>query len=482
MKLLAFCFALVLAALIAYSQTMAFAWDEGFHILAASLIRHGEKPYIDFVFSQTPLNAYWNAGWMALLGETWRVPHAVAAICTAAACLLTAVFVLRHFPDTNWRLTGALMTLFMVGLNVIVFRFGGISQAYGLCLLAIVAAWQLIPAWPLLAGLACGVAAESSLLTAPIGPIFLIWIYLHSGVTRAARFALGVALAFIPVMVLFAQSPRRVFFGIIEYNLKYRRLGWPDATRQNFQVLISWIDSGPALLLIGLAATGLWFVKYRSTWDKATRSQFYLCAWIATLLGAYIATVKPTFERYFLFTVPFLSVLAVAGVYAIGRKRVAILAVFLTAAGLGKSLYGERDSMTWTDLETTARKVNEVTRPDQVLYADEAIYFLTKHRPPSGMEMRDSHKFSFSPEDSRFYHVFSQAELDRRIKSGVADTLQTCDDEVRYPGLYASKADAGDCTVFFAPHPGALAPNHQQFQSVNSLKQILRAFGIAPAQ
>ena len=72
--------ALIAAALVLYSQTKAFAWDEGFHILAAQLILHGKRPYLDFVFSQTPLNAYWNAGWMALLGESWRVPHAILGL------------------------------------------------------------------------------------------------------------------------------------------------------------------------------------------------------------------------------------------------------------------------------------------------------------------------------------------------------------------------------------------------------------------
>src|SRR6476660_4487410 len=81
------CSALVLltAGLVVYSQTKAFAWDEGFHILAAQMIKHGKRPYLDFVFSQTPLNAYWNAGWMAVFGESWRVPHAIAALCSAGA-------------------------------------------------------------------------------------------------------------------------------------------------------------------------------------------------------------------------------------------------------------------------------------------------------------------------------------------------------------------------------------------------------------
>src|SRR5580698_9263833 len=50
------------AGLMIYSQTVAFTGDEGFHLLAAQLIDSGKRPYIDFCFPQTPLNAYWNAG------------------------------------------------------------------------------------------------------------------------------------------------------------------------------------------------------------------------------------------------------------------------------------------------------------------------------------------------------------------------------------------------------------------------------------
>src|SRR5271156_5992526 len=108
-------FLLLTAGLVAYSQTMALAWDEGFHLLIAQLIMRGKRPYIDFVFSQAPLNAYWNAGWMAVFGESWRVPHAIAALCSAGAVVLTASFVFSRFPVSCWRLPCALMAGSLVG-------------------------------------------------------------------------------------------------------------------------------------------------------------------------------------------------------------------------------------------------------------------------------------------------------------------------------------------------------------------------------
>jgi hypothetical protein len=87
------------AGLAVYAQTVAFAWDEGFHLLAAQLIiRNGKTPYLDFFFPQAPLNAYWNAGWMRLFGDTWRTAHAVAGMIGAAGVLLAAHAVYRRFP------------------------------------------------------------------------------------------------------------------------------------------------------------------------------------------------------------------------------------------------------------------------------------------------------------------------------------------------------------------------------------------------
>lgn len=68
--------ALILAGLLVYSQTWSFVWDE----------------------------AYWNAGWMRMFGQSWRVSHALAALLTAGAALLTGDFILTRFPVPRWRL------------------------------------------------------------------------------------------------------------------------------------------------------------------------------------------------------------------------------------------------------------------------------------------------------------------------------------------------------------------------------------------
>ncbi len=455
--------AIVGAAIVAYSQLRAFAWDEGFHIVTAQLILRGKRPYLDFCFSQTPLNAYWNAFWMSIFGDSWRTVHAAAAVSASLATAVTGWFVLHRFPEPERRIPGAFLVAVLMGLNVVVFRYGGISQAYGLCLVLLVSAyWCAVVAVEsgkvsaaMLAGLFCAAAAGSSLLTAPAVPILFAWILVNSAggarVRKLGAFVGGALVALSPVLWLFAQNPKQVWFGIVDYNLKYRLVDWPppDANRQNLEVAMAWIGSGPALVLILLGIAG-----FRAT----RRAELRLCGWLAAGLGLYIgAAVRPTFPQYLVFTVPFLAILSVAGIADQwpNRKWAPVLvASFLVVFGLGKSLYDERDDSTWQDFERVALKVDEVTPKGAMLMADEVVYFLTKRTPPEGNEERNSHKLEFGKADAKLYHIRPQSQLDREALSGVFATLETCEDEdyiaeKGFAKVFAKKAEVEGCTVFW---------------------------------
>src|SRR5215471_5331725 len=132
---LVFAATVVAIVLLVYSQTLALSWDEGYHLLAAQLVKAGKTPYIDFCFPQTPLNTYWNAGWMWILGERWRALHAVAALTSWGAVLLVAIFLWTRFPAPGWRGMAAFAGVALIGLNVLVVQFGTVGQPYALCLI-----------------------------------------------------------------------------------------------------------------------------------------------------------------------------------------------------------------------------------------------------------------------------------------------------------------------------------------------------------
>ncbi len=480
---------LLFAGLLAYSQTGATAWDEGFHVLAAQLIKNGKRPYVDFIFPQTALNAYWVAAWMRVFGDSWRMVHALAATLTAGAVLLAADFVLRRLPILGWRLAAAVTVAIATGLNVMVFEFGTVGQAYGFCLFMIVAAFRAAiraverkaTIWPALAGFAAGAAAASSLLTAPVGPVLLIWMLLQNRIgnrwTKLAAFLAGALIPFLPLLRLFVEGPRQVRFSIFDYNFFFRQVEWEGAIEHDVGVLISLIDSSQALLLGLLALAGLLYLVRRSEWDRSRRAEFYLCAWLALALSIHISNAHPTFARYFLFTAPFLAILASVGLYAVGSRldstdhpwRPALVLTILVSLGLAKALYERRNNMNWSDFEHIARKVEEVTPPQQPFMADEFAYFLTKRQPPSGMELEDSHKLNnLTPDLAASLHVLPRAQLDRQVREGRFYTVETCDDDderieaLHLPELYSKKAEISGCSIYWdwgKGHVGAGSKN-----------------------
>jgi 4-amino-4-deoxy-L-arabinose transferase-like glycosyltransferase len=467
---------LVFAGLLIYSQTGAVAWDEGFHVLTAQLIHAGKRPYLDFLFPQTALNAYWVAMWMRVFGEGWRMVHALAATATAGAVLLTGDYVLRKFPVPDWKLPAAVAAACATGLNVMVFQYGTIGQAYGLCLFLIIAAFRIsilavernALLWPALAGMAAGAAAASSLLTAPVGPVLLLWMVLQRRTgkrwAKAAIFVVGALVPFLPLLWLYLQSPRVVRFNIFDYHFFFRQLDWEGAIQHDVGVLAAWMDSAQAMLLGLLALAGLLFILRRSGWDRPTRSEFYLCGWLALALSIHISTAHPTFERYFLFTAPFLAILASAGLYDIGSRlgssdrpwRPVIFVAVVLSLGLAKTIYDKRDNMNWHDFQQVAAKVREVTPAGQPLLADEFVYFLLRRVPPSGMELADSHKLNNIPADlAAALHVLPRKDLDDQVKLGRFSTVETCDDDderveaLHLTQLYSRWEDVSGCVVYW---------------------------------
>jgi 4-amino-4-deoxy-L-arabinose transferase-like glycosyltransferase len=476
--------ALFAAGLEIYAQTRAFAWDEGWHLVAAQSINRGKRPYLDFCFPQTPLNAYWNAAWMRLFGDSWRTPHGVAAVTTALAVLLTAGYVLRRFPEPGWRLGAAVAAGCSFGLNIAVVEFGAIAQAYALCLFLIVAAFLFTlaavgrerPWFSGAAGFLAGAAANSSLLTAPVAPVLLIWMLICNRAgnrwAKLAAFAAGGAVACARLAWLFVQGPRQTIFNVLHYNLLYRQREWEGALSHNFGEWFAWVGSPQALILGLLALAGLLFVRKRSGWERAQRREFYLCAWLAVALMVHISTATPTFRRYYLLAVPFVAILACAGLYDVGSRLGSpdrpwwpvMIVCLLTGAGLTKALIEGWDDFSWRDEEHVAAKVKEVTPPQAVLLADEPTYCVTRHVPPPGMELEDSHKLDFPPAVARELHVIPQKELDRQIKAGVFDTIEISDDDTRTDTLglrkmYAHSAKVEDYDIFWGKLPVTAKPS-----------------------
>ena len=255
---------------------MAFHWDEGFHLLAAQLIKAGRTPYIDFCFPQAPLNAYWNAAWMRIFGDSWRGTHVIATLLTLGAAALIARFLFTRFPDAGWRFPAALGAVLLFTLNMLVLQFGPIAQAYAFSMFMVAAAlvasagaverdgWSTTA----IAGFFAAAAVSATLLAAATGPVFLAWILIYSQrgsrLKKFAGFAAGALAAFTPIIFLFAKGPRQTWFNLVQYHAAYRRVDWPGATVHDVDILTSWVNHSQGLIVSLLVMAGVLFVWRKS--------------------------------------------------------------------------------------------------------------------------------------------------------------------------------------------------------------------------
>lgn len=483
-----FVFWAVLAALsvglLTFSQTVAWFGHEGFYLLAAQLINAGKRPYVDFFYAHPPLYPYLNAAWMRVFGETWRSAHVLSALLTGASIVLVAGFVFTRFREPAWRLAGGVAAALLMGLHLHVLRFGTVAMPYGLCLFLSVASFRLVTEamdrprgfLPLWAGLCAGAAAAASRLAAPVGPLLFLWMVWHNRtgdrMKRCAQFLGGAAISFLPLLWLAVQAPRQVLFDIVEYQHYYFNSAVPTRvlTLHNLKVFQAWLNSTQDFLLVLLAAVGLLFLRERSEWDARQRAEFYLCAWLTGGLGVYLASYFPTFPHYFVLLIPFLSILASVGVYAIGSRVwnstrpgwlvLGLLGLF--AVGLAKSAYQQRLYLHpyWREIEAFAREVNRVTPSDGLVYANEATYFAARRLPPPGLENQYTLDLNLPPAFAASMHIVPQAQVDNWLAQGRFATVWIGADDPRVESLgllrlYARRKEVkkahifGDCYIFW---------------------------------
>jgi hypothetical protein len=467
-------FLILVAGLVLYSQTWAWYGDEGFHLLASQLILSGKKTYVDFLYPQTPMWAYIDAGWMKIFGDTWRSSHMLAALLTGGSIILSADFVFERIPESEWRLTAALIAAVLIGLDTVVIGFGTVGQPYGICLFLITAAFRIVvkgvnqkkPSLLLWAGLCAGGSAGSSLLSAPVLPILLGWTAWRSfgrSLTPCVWLLLGTGISFLPIAWLALLAPHQTLFNIFEYHFLHRSPNNWVALQFSVRTLINLLNSGQFMLRVVFAVIGLLFVLGHREWEEQRKSEFYLCSLLAGGLGLFLITVRITYTQYFILLTPFLSILASVGIVAVaswlrppGRQWLVPGVLALFVGGLPFWLWQQHNRLNWPQLTEVARAVNFITPHDGLIFADEMIYFAARRIPPSGLENTDTHKLQFSPRESESLHIFSLAELYDQVAAGRFATVATCSatenwiDKSGIRKVYSERATMHDCDIFWS--------------------------------
>ena len=447
------------AALIVFSQTVAFVGDEAFHVTAARLVAAGRTPYLDFFHQHPPLFVWVTAAWFRTVGDSWKSAHVLSTLFTTMAMGLSAMYVHDRAADPVRRRWTAAFALVFFGLHEMVVRLGTVGRPYGLCLFLLVAAALLAiraarPECPWAAansGLAAGAAAASSLLTVATVPILLAWIVRRtSGSRRRASawgFIAGAALAWIPVAVLAVRAPRPVLFDIFEYHLLHRHDVLVATLAHDLSTLYeTWVQSPQQIALVSLAGAAFAFPDGRADRDPRLHAELRLFAQLGAGLALTAAASWPTFREYFVLVIPSLVIPAAIGVVAIAWRlwpdgppraagmMVAVLFGAWVIAPVYQSVRGEH----WASFEDVGRVVNRVTPPGQLVYANELITFAAGRLPAPGLENVHARRLRLDPRLAAELHAVPDDVLENALRSGRFSTA------VVYPGGLADTTWVGE--------------------------------------
>ncbi len=435
----------VAAAMAIASQLGTSSGDEGLHLLASQLLKHGKWPYLDFLYHHPPGYIGLNAVWMSAFGESWRSVHALSALLTLAAIAVICEFTYTRFRGTRWEVPATAMTALLVGLNVLVLQNGVSAQPFALTSLLSVVAFRLAVAspgrphaWlPFWSGLCAGAACITSLLIITIPIVLFLWLVRNCEANRrkhaAIQFLAGMAVPCLLIVPLVVRAFPQFVFDLLILQLRHRTLDghWTthDAWRTHIHTVTDWFGTGQGLLLVLLPLVGLGYLAGHQPFDATKRSEFYLCGWLAGSLCAWVSVPNPTFPWYYMPAVPWAGVLAVLGLFAIhahvlrGRLLVALLLVtcvvfsYDTAKWFSMFLHDPSEHQ-WREVEAISQEIRAAGCGS--LYAsDMRVYFASRCPPQPGMESyAASWLSSLSQAKADSLHIVRQDTINRKIQAG----------------------------------------------------------------
>ncbi len=195
-------------------------------------------------------------------------------------------------------------------------------------------------------------------------------------------------------------APTQAWFDIVEFQLFYRTAA-PNLPKNiashNLHEILDWVCSIQGAVLVLSSLAGAYFIFDRKTPASTRRSVGY-AALIAVLWAIYLSFVPLTWHMYFVLVVPYVSLLAAAGLCQLcARARSSqwsskVLAGTMALYSLGLAIPPvagliSRRPGRWAPPEEAARIVNAQTGPIEPIYSDdESIYVAARRLPPRGLE------------------------------------------------------------------------------------------------
>lgn len=354
---------LVLMLLFVRSMARPLNHDENQFIApAVLLLRHGLLPYRDYPVFHTPYLLFLFAGLFALTSHLLLAARGFNVLC--AVSLLALVFAVAarafgHLGEKRWLI--ALGFFLLLGLNRGFGFTAGRAWNHDLAVLAAVAAFLVFllgqeshrsVLWLALCGVFVGIALGTRLSFAPLVAPFALATLLfpipgRSRLSCLTIYGAGLALALLPMALLFLQAPRQFFFDNFTYNgtinWLYRvstvphEIRFLNKLRFPFQeVLKSPSDLALVMGFIYFTARPWWQAGWR---QYRTNPEVTLLLLILPFLfiGSWAPT--PSYRQYYY---PFVPFLLLGNIYGLARAwtfRVGWVIAAVAAESLIQSIF-----------------------------------------------------------------------------------------------------------------------------------------------
>ncbi len=385
------------------------AAGDTYHVLAAQMVAAGRKPYLDFFLQQVPLYPLICGAWLRVFGSSWQAANLFSGLLICGSAAILARIASRIYAEAEWGTKGTIAAVLLFGLNLQVAQSGDDAQPYALCMFFSLSAWlAALDARPtatrtFLTGLAAGAAVNTSLLAAPFFLLLMGWrTFQTAGPDRASRLfwlVCGAAVASIPLGYLAILAPAQTWFSIVEFQVVYRTAGpaVPNFTSHNLREILDWVRSVQGAVLILLSLAGTLFLFDRKA-PVSTRRSVASVAFTAVTWALCLALMPFTWHMYFDLVVPYVCLLAAAGLCQLCARarlsqwssKIFARTILVYSLGLGIPLVAgvlSGRAGRWAPPEEAARIVNAETGPNQPVFSDdESIYVAARRLPPRGLE------------------------------------------------------------------------------------------------
>jgi hypothetical protein len=457
---------LLLVSFLAAARHRFIDADEGFYLLASRLVFLHKIPYVDFLYTQTPLLPYVYGSWMHVFGESWSAGRALSACLTAALGVLLYIDVCAQ--TGKW--AAGVLAAVLFSCTTLIFAWLPIVKTFALSGVLLFACYMvacrfspLSAKWPFwVCGFLLGLSVEVRFYFAALIPVFLWWICRNTQARAKGAlillFVSGFLVATVPSLCLLAMDPNAYLFNNVGIHAVRSTSGLIGGFGQKLLVLMEALIAGPrgnGFQLGLLFLFSLWLLR-----KKRLTGPPRLAFELAVALAAVSLAPTPAYVQYFCVAAPFLlaatlcplsHALTDPGIHSRRSLRMAVCGVslaiyfasaigdyrkyFITGEGLN-GIYFKNDPANWTlpAVRAVSAAIDELAGPGEMVMSFWPGYsFESRALPYPGFENDTGRTFSAALTDNQLtkYHVVSRSRIQTAIVGGIPRIVVVGNQEYR---------------------------------------------------